>query len=123
VRHVEECDRHDSGHGAIVDGVLLVFGLLEEDLPSAVGVHAALAATDRLAEEGELTRLDDYHCCAGVRVPARETAGRQRVLRGDDVVTLSLLDPEGVVGLSASDEHAGKSGPGIRACNSDRADH
>jgi hypothetical protein len=34
MRHVEECDRQDGGHGAIVDGVLLVFGMLEEDLPA-----------------------------------------------------------------------------------------
>jgi len=57
-------------------------------------VDAALAASDRLAEESDLTRLHDQHYYAWVRVPARETAGRLRVLRRDDVVALSLLDPK-----------------------------
>src|SRR6266536_4732008 len=123
VGHVEVRDRQDGGHVAIVDGVLLVFGMLEEDLPGGVGVDAALAAADRLAVEGELTGLDDQHYYAWVRVPARKTAGRYRVLRGDDVVALSLLDPEGVIGLSAPDQHGGKPGPGVRACHRDRARH
>ena len=64
MRHVEECDRRDGGHGAIVDDVLLVFGLLEEDLSGGVGVGAALAAFDRLAEDSDLTGLNDQDDCA-----------------------------------------------------------
>src|SRR5262249_61389211 len=44
VRHVEECDREDGGHGAGVDGVLLVFGSFDEGLPGGVGVDAAFGA-------------------------------------------------------------------------------
>lgn len=57
MRHVEECDRHDDVHGASVDAVLLVFGLLKVDLPAAVDVHAARAPADRLAVESERARL------------------------------------------------------------------
>ncbi len=69
-------------------------GCSRKTCPGGVGVDAALAASDRLAEESDLTRLHDQHYYAWVRVPARETAGRLRVLRRDDVVALSLLDPK-----------------------------
>src|SRR5262249_33913875 len=123
VRHVEKRGRRDGRLGASIDDVLLVLGMLKEDLPGGVGVNAALAATDRLAVDSDLTRLHDHHYYARVRVPARKTAGRKRVLRCDDVVAFSLLDPEGVIGLSAPDQHAGEPGPGVRAGHGDRARH
>src|SRR5262249_46944623 len=61
VRHVEKCGRRDGRLGASIDDVLLVLGMLKEDLPGGVGVNAALAATDRLAVDRDLTRLHDHH--------------------------------------------------------------
>jgi len=64
------------------DGVLLVIGLFEEDLPGGECVDAAFAAANRLAEDSEFTRVDDQHRRARVGVPARESAEPERPVRG-----------------------------------------
>jgi len=79
--------------------------------------------TPDVAPRGAGTGRHGETYAGGFSEPARETTGRHRVLRRDDVVALSLLDPEGMIGLSAPDQHTSKPGPGVRACNSDRAGH
>jgi hypothetical protein len=57
VRDVEEGDARLLGHTTGVDGVLLVMGPLDKDLAGGVRMRAALAATDRLAVQSDLSGM------------------------------------------------------------------